>query len=272
MVSLSDRRVLFLLSGLAAMVALCVAGYGLLNLDVYQPMTPDSLMPGTVSQDLISVIAAVGLLLCIALVRRGQEWAWLIWVGLLGYVLYAYALYCFERVYNPLFLGYVATFGLCVYALIGFFRSADLAKIELVAGRKAPPRRAAAVLFLALVALFLFLWLSILIPAMRDRLAPDGSSIFVLDLSFFLPLLVIEAVLLFKRRPLGDALAIPILIKVGTLGLSVLLGALVAPWFGQDIDVASVGIYALLGVGPIALVCPFWRTLRVGHTQQKRPS
>lgn len=263
MIKISDRRALFLLSGLAAVAVLCVAGYGMLNLDVYKPMTPDSLMPGTVSQDLVSVIAAVGLLLCIGLVQRGREWAWLIWVGLLGYVLYAYALYCFERLYNPLFLGYVAIFGLCVYALIGFFRSADLSKIGPVPDRRDPPRRAAAALFLVLVAMFLFLWLSILLPAMRDRIAPEGSAIFVMDLSFFLPLLTTVAVLLLKKHPLGDALVIPLLIKVGTLGVSVLLATLFAERFGQPFDISSVGIYGLLGLGPLAFVIPFWRSFRI---------
>ena len=39
----------------------------------------------------------------------------------------------------------------------------------------------AAVRFLVLVAMFVFLWLSILLPAMRDRIPPDGSTIFVID-------------------------------------------------------------------------------------------
>ncbi len=273
MVNRSDRKILFLLSGLVSLLTLGVAGYSLANLSVYQPSTPDALLPGAASQDIVSLAAAIGLIFCIFFIQRGADSAWLIWVGLLGFLFYAYALYCFERLYNPLFLFYIAILGLTVYSLIGFFMRADLTAVRPKDGRnpptnpphRNPPRWGAAVLFLVLVAMFVFLWLSILLPAMRSRIPPDGSTIFVLDLAFFLPLLTIEAGLLFRREALGDALVIPILIKVGALGLSVLLGTLIAPWFGQALDAASVGIYALLGLGPLLFVIPFFRSMSVGE-------
>jgi len=170
-------------------------------------------------------------------------------------------------VYNQLYLFYIAIVGLVVYALISFFMVADLDTVQPRPGKK-PPQKLAAVLFLLLVAMFAGLWLSIIIPAMGDRVAPDVSTIFVLDLAFFLPLLTIEAVFLFRGTLLGDALAIPILVKVGTLGLSVLLGALFAPWFGQEIDLASVGIYALLGLGPLLFVVPFLRSMHIAQSDR----
>jgi hypothetical protein len=82
------------------------------------------------------------------------------------------------------------------------------------------------------VVLFVGLWLSILIPAMASHTPPEGSTIFVLDLAFFLPLSALEAVLLLGRSTLGDALAVPVLVKLATLGTSVLLGTLLVPLFG----------------------------------------
>lgn len=268
MIAPAARKIPFILSTLAAMLTIAVSGYSLLNLSVYHPSTPENLIPGAASQDLISLLAAFGLLLCIFLIRRGQEMAWLIWIGLLGYLFYAYALYCFEAVYNPLYLFYIAITGLVLYALIIFFMSADLSRIRPRTEEK-PPRKTAAVLFLLLVAMFAGLWLSIMLPAMSERVAPDASTIFVLDLAFFLPLLTIEATLLFRSKPLGDALAIPILIKVGTLGLSVLLGTLFGPLFDQPIDLPSVGIYALLGIGPLLLVWPFFSRLAIGEIERR---
>lgn len=265
----SSRKALFALSALAALVALLVAGAGVIDQSLYQPSTPDSMLPGAVSQDIVSILAAVGILLCILFIRRGKNLAWLFWLGLLSYLFYAYALYSFGRVYNPLFLCYIAIVGLTVYSMISFFRSANLKAIAPVAGRKAPPRRSTAALLLVLVTMFLFLWLSILIPAMGSRVSPDGDPIFVLDLAFFLPLLTIVAVLLFRKHPLGDALAIPLLIKMGTLGISVMLGALLAPAFGRELDVASVGIYALLGVGPLVFAVPFVQRMTVGGERQQ---
>ncbi|NJL81092.1 MAG: hypothetical protein HC917_24055, partial [Richelia sp. SM2_1_7] len=63
-----------------------------------------------------------------------------------------------------------------------------------------------------------------------------------LDLAFVLPLLVIGAVLLFRKKPFGDLLAPVILIKAGTLGFSVFLGELLKPYFGQGLDPFMIGL------------------------------
>lgn len=261
MVTISERSVLFVLSGIASIIALGVAGYSLTHPSIYRELIPDRFLPGTFSQDMVSVLAAFGLLLCIGLIRRGRSIAWLVWTGLLGYLFYAYALYSFDRLYTPLFLFYLAIMGCTIYALILFFRCADLSVLQLRPGRKHPPRKPVAALFLLLAVLFVVLWLSIIIPGMRDRTPPEGNSILVLDLAFVLPLLAIEARLLAEKAPLGDVLAIPILIKAGTLGLSVLIGTLLAPWFNQEIQFGSVLIYALMGGGPLLLILPFLRAL-----------
>jgi hypothetical protein len=263
MIRAPARNLLFAMSAFAAIMAATVAVYGMIDQSLYRPGVPDRLMPGTFSQDLVSVFAALGLLVCIMFVRRGWNAAWLVWVGLLGFLFYAYALYSFERLYNPLYLFYIAIFGLSLYTLIGFFIQADFGSIQ-VPPVRTPPRRSVAALFLILVVTFVGLWLNILIPAMGSRIPPEGNTIFVLDLSFFLPLLTIEAVLLFRQAPLGDVLAIPILVKVATLGISVFIGALVAPWFGQETDLPSIGIYALLGFGPLVFIVPFLSSLTFG--------
>ena len=263
MIDGKGRRRLFVLSTLIALVALGIATYSLIDMSVYEPSTPTSLLPGAASQDVISIVAALGLLGCMLLLRQGRDKAWLLWAGLIGYLFYAYALYSFDRVYNPLFLGYVALVGLCIYSLIAFFRQADLERYVSEKTDRTPPRRTSATLLLILAAMFAFLWLSILVPAMRDRVSPDGNAIFVMDLSFFVPLLVIEAVLLLRKRRLGDALAVPLLMKMGILGFSVMLGALLAPAFGQPLEPGSVGIYALLGLGPLSLVVPYLRSIDV---------
>lgn len=266
MVLASRRNIPFLLSTVAALLTLGVAGYSLFDLSLYSPSTPERMIPGAASQDLVSVLSAIGILLCMWAVQRGREKAWLICIALLGYLFYAYALYCFEGVYNPLYLFYIAILGLVVYALGSFFVFADLDAVRLQAGKK-PPRKATAVLLLLLVAMFAGLWLSIMLPAMAERVVPEASTIFVLDFALVLPLLVIEAFLLFKSAPLADTLAFPLLVKVGSLGVSVLLGALFAPLFGQPLDWPSVGIYAIMGLIPLLFALPFWRALQVEQTR-----
>lgn len=262
MVSPSARRLLTALSGVLALLAATAAGAGLADPSLYRPSTPDRLLPGVASQDLLTLVAAVGIVACLAVVRRGDRRAWLVWVGLVGYLLYAYALYAFEKVYNPLFLVYVAVLGLSLWCLVLFFRQADLGAVRPRPGRR-PPRRVTAFVFLFLVVLFLALWLSLLLPAMATRTAPDGNAVFVLDLTFFLPLLAVEAGLLLRGTQLGDALAVPILAKVASLGSSVLLGTLLQPLFGGEIAVGEVLTYAAMGLAPLALLVPFLRSLDV---------
>jgi hypothetical protein len=114
-----------------------------------------------------------------------------------------------------------------------------------------------------IVALFSALWLSILIPAMATRTPPEGNAIFVFDLAIMLPLSAVAAALLWRARPLGDLLAVPLLLKVGTLGLSVLLGTLYRPLFGQPLAAGEIAIYALLGFGPLLLLPPVYRRLDI---------
>jgi hypothetical protein len=83
-----------------------------------------------------------------------------------------------------------------------------------------------------MVVMFAGLWLSILLPSMASRVPPDGNAIFVQDLAFVLPLLAVTARLLWLGRPMGDLLAVPVLVKMATLGLSVLLGTLISPLYG----------------------------------------
>jgi len=180
----------------------------------------------------------------------------------MAYLIYAYALYAFEQVYKPLFLAYVAVLGLSVYALATFFAVADLRAVS-ASRDPSPPRRSTAALLLLLVALFTGLWLSILLPAMATRTPPEGSTIFVLDLALVLPLLVLEARLLLRASPIGDVLAVPILTKAVTLGVSVLLGTLLAPAFGRTLDAVEVATYALLGLGPLGFLVVYVRRITV---------
>ena len=254
-----DRSTLPLtLSSLAAVLALALALSGILAPALYQPMTPDRLMPGTLSQDIVSLAVALSLLvLSRRLAPQSPPRAWLVWLGLLGYTAYAFGLYAFETVVNPLYLGYIGAFALSVWAMLIFFARADLAILR----PARPPRRLTAALFVLLSALFLLLWLSILIPAMMTRTAPEGATIFVFDLALVLPALTATAVLLWRGLHWGDILALPLLMKAATVGLSVLIGTLVAPAWGQPVAAADVATYAALTFLPAALLWPWWRAL-----------
>lgn len=254
-----NRTVPLLIAGCAAALTCLAAGAGLANLDLYRTSTPPHLIPGTVSQDIGAVAVALALLVLSSGIARGNDRLWLLWLGGLGYLAYGYAIFVFEAVLNPFYPVYLGIFALSIWGIMAFF--AELRPAALVA--IAPPRRLTAVLFFALAGLFVALWSAILIPAIGVRTRPDGLTIFILDLTFVLPLLVLTGVLLWRRKRIADVLAIPLLMKAGSIGLSVLLGTLLSPAFGMPIMASEVAIYTLLGFGPVVLIVPWMRSIRI---------
>lgn len=245
--------------GLAGALSLVAAVTGLFDLSIYDPVVAPNMMPGTVSQDLVSLAVGAAIMVLSYLLYRRDGVLWLIWLGGIAYLAYAYAIYAFEAVMTPLFLLYVACFGSAIWGAITFFTRLDVGALSV----SHPPRRLTAALFGLLVLMFLFLWLSILVPASLNGTRQEGNTIFVLDLAFVLPLLVVAGGLLMAARPLGDLLAIPLLIKASSLGVSVLLGTLIAPLFGFPAPVPEIVTYAILGLVPLALIPAWLRALRI---------
>lgn len=252
MVPRERQRPLFVLTVLTALATAFASAAGILRPQLYLPFTPEAILPGALSQDIFSLMAAVGLLICLWRMRRSAPRVWLLWASLNGYLFYAYALYAFEKIYNPLFLVYIAITGLTLYSLIFFFAWLDRGYVARI-DATGLPRRAVAAYLLFLAAMFVMVWLSMILPGIAARVPPDGATIFVLDLAFFLPLLVIVAAYLLRRRPMGALLAPIVLVKVGALGSSVLLGELLQPLFGRPIVWSNVAIYVLMGLGSLAL-------------------
>ena len=250
MIEARHRKSLFVLSVITSVITIAVSAAGIIYISIYKGIVPAKMLPGVMSQDIVSFISAFGLLVTMCLIKKGSGRAWIVWLGLTGYLLYAYALYAFDGVYNLFYLFYVAIFGLCVYTVIMFFIKADFS-VFTTDYKKALPRKSAAVFLLVLTVMFLLIWMSMIIPGILANEPPAGNSIFVMDLSFFLPLLVICAFQLLHGRPFGDFLASVLLVKMGTLGFSVFLGELLNPLFGRGLHPPMIAVFALLSLGGI---------------------
>ncbi|NJL81093.1 MAG: hypothetical protein HC917_24060 [Richelia sp. SM2_1_7] len=85
MIPIERQTPLFILSGLTAAIASVISFVGILNNQIYLPFTPEELLPGVISQDIISLVASLGLLVCLVAIRRGAHRAWTVWLGLTGY-------------------------------------------------------------------------------------------------------------------------------------------------------------------------------------------
>ncbi|MBN2016592.1 MAG: hypothetical protein JW794_00415 [Candidatus Cloacimonetes bacterium] len=254
-------RLLELFTSLLIILTFIVSLYGILNIRIYKPFTPDNFFPGVLGQDVVSLVVSILLLIVLLKLRNSSEKIYLVWIALLSYLLYAYGIYAFDKVYNMFFLFYVAIFGISLYSLIIFFGSIEITYFQEIRTEHIP-RRTIAVFIMLLGVIFIIAWMQIIIPSMIDKTQPEGNPIFVFDLSFFIPLLIISGIALFRNKKLGFLISGILLMKMGFLGFSVLLGALISPYFGLPLSIFDVFLYAILGIGSFIFAIIYINALR----------
>ncbi|TFC81497.1 hypothetical protein E3T24_15185 [Cryobacterium sp. TmT2-59] len=241
--NLGLNRLLWVVTGGTAIAA---AVAGILNPSLYTGLVAETLLPGALSQDIISVLAGIGLLVLAALARPNRRRQQLLALGLLGYLFYAYGIYVIERAYNGFYLVYLAIFTLAFWSVV--YGTASLRR-EVMTRATMPRglRVVSAVGALLQPLMFYPLWIAMLIPLMRDRDQIDSLySIFILDLGFIMPAFLILAVLVFRNRGAGLVL-LPSLYVLGfTLIFSLALAELVKPVFGTAPDLPALAAAALL--------------------------
>jgi hypothetical protein len=251
---------------IAGVLSVVTAGWGLLDRGIYVGLIAPATRPGALSQDVITVFA--GVILCgLALVgaRVGPK-AELVGLGLLGYLFYGYGIYVIERVYNVLYLNYLAIFGIAAWLLVlgavdVVHRTADRAWLT----RQFSKISAGGALLPPLI--FYPLWISMLIPIMVTREQIDSLySIFILDLVFIMPAFLLVAVGQFRGRSWAVLLAPVMFILGAVLIFSLALGELVKPAFDSPITMA--------GLLPPTLLTALFVALAVLHLKKLsfRPS
>ena len=103
---------------IASVLSVVTAGWGLLDPGIYVGLIAPATRPGALSEDVLTVFAGVTLCwLALADTRVGPK-AELVGLGLLGYLFYGYGIYVIERVYNLLYLNYLAIFGIAAWLLV----------------------------------------------------------------------------------------------------------------------------------------------------------
>lgn len=192
---------------------------------------------------LITLVIAVPLLIAsmIATARGGVRPV-VFWLGAVGYLQYNSVLFLLATPFNGLFLLYVAMFAFAFWTLVLLLRAIG---VESFAGHYAPelPARALAA-FLGVVAfLNAGAWLRSVIPALTHSesaafLVGTGlttSPTYVQDLAFWIPLMAVSAVLLWRRNAWGLILAGGLLVQFVIESISIA----VDQWMGSVADPAS---------------------------------
>ena len=220
---------------------------GLLAPQIYRD--PALLLPQNLGTDVVTLCVAIPLLgIAAGAMRIGSLRARLLWLGALGYLVYAYGMYALGVRWNPLFLVYLTLFSLSFFALVIGLLGTDAAAVRARA-RGAPVRSVAAYL-IAIAVLVSVVWLkeemgSLLrgtVPLSVQQFEAPTNIVHVFDLGLVLPAMVIAAVLLLRHRPWGYVLAGMLLVKASTIGLWVA----VMIWFSARAGIATPPAYTAL--------------------------
>ena len=209
-------------------------------------------------------VAVPALLVSMWSQSRGSWRALISWLGSLGYLVYNSFLLLFLTPVNRLFLLYVATFSLAVFAVVALMRTADMRGLS---ERLYPlPFRGLAAYIWTVVVLNVLAWTRTIGPALLDGdVSPlyVGSGvatnpIYIQDLGFWLPLMAVTAWWLWHRR------AWAIFISGGWLFYGVMesAGVAVDQWFGHQADptspLATVGAIWLMSAMAVIGVVPLY--------------
>jgi hypothetical protein len=172
---------------------------------------------GNRGTDAVMLCLGVPLLIATAVgYSRGSLRAGLLLLGALGYSLYLYATLAFNAAYNSLFLAYVALLSASLFAFIGAFAAVDRDALP-ARWRPGLPRRGLAAFMFAGGAVTLLLWGEPLVTALLRRQPPallDSYTTMVtyaLDLAVVTPATLLCGALVWRRRPLGYVMAVPLL-------------------------------------------------------------
>lgn len=207
-------------------------------------------------QDLFDLFIVVPLLfISFLFLRKGSAPAHAVYTGTVLYILYSFVIYSFGVHFNALFLAYCAVLGVSFYTCLimisvqmhheANWRSAAGARVKGIG-----------VFFIVVAVLFYGLWLKDVVPPLLRGGVPQSVSeynllvnpVHVLDLAIMLPALLIAAVSLLKRKPLGYTLA-PVLlvfIVLMTLALAAMVLVLYVRRISEDPTVTLVFILMAL--------------------------
>ncbi len=257
-----DKRIIIVASALIAVLAIVAAGSGLFWNGLYKNDTKSGAAQEQ-GNDLVTLALCVPLLLASSyFAARGSLRGRLIWMGMLFYFLYTYAMMAFMAAYNQLFLVYVAIYSLSLFTLGASLLTLDVNMVRQSLA-SAPIRAAAAFMFLVSLTLTA-MWLGTIIPPLlaseRPALLETYTTLVIqaMDLGILVPLGLITGCLLLKGESWGYALASIILTKGATYGTAVLAMALFQVLNGIEVFVPFILALLSLVVCAVGLNIAFY--------------
>lgn len=205
-----------------------------------------------IAQDWVTVFLGVPLLVlsCYFAGKNGLR-ARILLAGTLAYFLYTYMSYTFLCMYNPLFLIYVALMSMGFFALVLVMLSFDLETLKNAFSDDLPVK-AIGVVILVFAGAIGLMWLGRIVPPLLNGTFPSILEhyttlvIQAMDLGFVIPVSILSAVMLMKRKPVGLLLSSVMCMKGATM-----LTSLTAMIINQALSGVKMSIVEMV-VFPVA--------------------
>lgn len=261
-----DKAFLYFSLSIAVLVSVG-AGCGIFLKDIYSRETEDW-REQAIGQDIVDLLIISPLLVISGFLDyHNKRIGVFIFGGTLMFLVYSYVIYCFAVHFNSLFLVYCLTLGLSVYALAWFIISSLGIQKESWFHDTFPVKAFAYFLIFVAVS-FCFLWLKEIIPAILKHQIPDSiktsgtltNPVQVLDLSIFLPGMVITAIFLFRKKPIAFILTPLFLVFCALMSINISVLVMVMKQNGPD----SNWMVSVI-MGWVLVLCIFFFFLFLKH-------
>lgn len=222
-------------------------------------------------QDIVTLLLALPLLIISfssGIIKGNKKWE-MVYAGILLYYVYTYSFFMFAAKLTFLYLFHLPIFGFAVIGLfitcLGIFNQRTNYKFT------KPKLKSLIVAYLILISLMIsFIWFSDIFAhlANPEHLSetPNGEApliIYSLDLAIIIPLMIVAAILLYKKTNWGYILSGIILTKTSTLGFALM--AMSISLFIQDLnpDYFLIVLWCIIGIIGTLLTISFLKNLTI---------
>ena len=273
---MSVNRRLAIGDGLAFLAVILAGGASLAGLVLPELYRDNAAMTAQArGTDLATLLVAVpSLLIGLWRARSGSMAAQLVVLGMLAYLIYAYAIFAFQVVINAATPAHIAILGLATWSLL--LRLPVLGELGERGFGARLPRRVTAGFLGVIVLAFGGLWLSEIVgsiasgalPASVSDLDLPTSAVYTLDLAFLLPAMVVAAVLLVRGAAVAAPLAVASLVFSVAMVLSILGLFVFQALDGIAVDPVMAVVFGIIGFAALSLAAVGVRS--PGTTAQSR--
>jgi len=214
-------------------------------------------------QDMVDLFLVVPVLIITGFVSLKKNASLLLWAGALLYITYTFIIYCFDVHFNILFPAYCIILGLSFYAFLWvvYKHVINSPSIPVVKSRMS---RITGIYFVVVSLSFYLLWLADIVPSVLNHSIPENikqsglptNPVHVIDLSFFLPAVFITGVLLIRKKPIGNVLAIILLFFFVLMSITILW--LTMEMMKEELVSDGVVIIAMTALATISFALLVW--------------